>query len=144
MARFHFATEWCLDAPIGRVWDVLAAGEDFPRWWPGFERAQRDGDDVRYRVRSPFGMKLELVQHTEARHAPSHLRIRAGGDLVGTGMLRLFVAGRGTRVSFVWDLEPGRPWLRALSRLPGIKRLFQLGHDRVMEKGRRRLEKLLA
>jgi uncharacterized protein YndB with AHSA1/START domain len=144
MARFHFTTEWSFDAPIGQVWDLVSIGEDFPRWWPGFERAQREGDDVRYRLRGVFGMKLEFVQHTLARFAPSQLRIRADGDLVGTGVLRLFPTGRGTRVSFVWDVELGRPWLRRLSRLPGMKRLMQLSHDHVMEKGRRSLERLLA
>jgi hypothetical protein len=57
--------------------------------------------------------------------------------------LRLSTAGRGTRVSFVWDVDLGRPWLRALSRLPGVKRLMALSH-RVLEKGRRSLERLLA
>jgi len=31
--RYALVTEWCLEAPIERVWDAIYAVEVWPRWW---------------------------------------------------------------------------------------------------------------
>ena len=31
--QFSLITQWHLAAPIERVWDALAAVDDWPRWW---------------------------------------------------------------------------------------------------------------
>jgi uncharacterized protein YndB with AHSA1/START domain len=140
MAYFKLLSEWSFAASIEQVWELIADGERYPRWWPAFRRAEPvSGGGVHYRLKSGLGYTLDFFQSTTKSVAPRRLVLRAQGDLVGTGALELSEEGAGTRVRFLWDVDLGRRWLRWLSRVPGMKGLFERSHRRVMEQGRRRL-----
>ena len=40
MAKYQFLTTWCIDAPIGAVFDVLNDSPGYPRWWKGVVSAE--------------------------------------------------------------------------------------------------------
>ncbi|PCC68698.1 Carbon monoxide dehydrogenase subunit G [Nannocystis exedens] len=146
MPAFHLRSDWTFLAPPERLWPLIADSPQYPRWWPGFERAEQVDDDggvVRCRVRGDFGLTLEFVQHVVVREPPRRLEFRADGDLVGRGTWALAVHGGGTRVVMLWEVDLGRAWLRTLSRLPPVKRWMARSHHRVMEQGRRSLAALL-
>ncbi len=138
--KYRFLTTWCLDAPIGDVWDAIYAAERWPEWWPAVERAVkvRDGDenDVgciwRYTWRSPLPYALELVSETTRVERPHAIDGVSRGDLVGTGRWRFF-EGEGTAVTYEWNVATKKPWMNALG--PLARPLFRWGHDEVMRQG---------
>lgn len=146
MPRFDLRSEWTLAAPIDRVWTLVADSPQYPRWWPGFERAdRRPGGVVACRVRSDFGLALAFTQHDFTADPPHRQGFRADGDLVGRGTWEL--APRGDAVTVVtmrWQVDLGPRWLRLLARVPAVARLMARSHHRVMNHGRRALERLLA
>lgn len=146
MPAFHLRSDWTVPAPPARVWPALADSPQYPRWWPGFERARQlddTGDVVHCRVRGDFGLTLEFVQHVAVREPPWRLEFGADGDLIGRGTWTLTAHDGGTRVVMLWEVDLGRPVLRALARLPPVKRAMARSHHRVMEQGRRSLAALL-
>ncbi|MDC0666530.1 SRPBCC family protein [Nannocystis radixulma] len=146
MPAFHLLSEWTFLAPPATLWAKIADSPRYPRWWPGFERAEQvddAGDVVRCRVRGDLGLSLEFVQHVVVREPPARLEFHADGDLIGRGTWTLAAHDGGTRVVMLWEVDLGRPWLRALSRLPPIKRWMARSHHRMMEQGRRSLTALL-
>jgi hypothetical protein len=40
VVRRRFVTTWCLDAPIGRVFEAIDDGGRWPQWWKGVTRAE--------------------------------------------------------------------------------------------------------
>ncbi|MCY1065121.1 SRPBCC family protein [Nannocystis sp. RBIL2] len=146
MPAFHLRSDWTFLAPPARLWPVLADSPQYPRWWPGFERARQlddIGDVVHCRVRGDFGLTLEFLQRVVVREPPWRLEFLADGDLIGRGTWTLAAHDGGTRVVMLWEVDLGRPVLRALSRLPPVKRAMARSHHRVMEQGRRSLVALL-
>lgn len=149
MPQFHLVTRWCFDAPIERVWEMLNQPERFPEWWPGFERAEVEGDGgvgtlSRYRVRGDFGLGFDFETRVDERREPEYLLVSSRGDLTGTGEWRLERDGSGTKVVYTWDVDLGRRGLRLFSRLPGSRRRMERSHDRVMSAGGENLARLLA
>jgi uncharacterized protein YndB with AHSA1/START domain len=148
MSRFHLVTNWEFDAPIEAVWERITDSATFTEWWPGFERAEVRGDGgvgtlARYRVRGDFGMVFDLLTRVEEIGEPEFLRLESRGGLVGTGEWRLASDGSTTRVTYTWDVEPSSRVLRALSRIPPLRRRMERSHDGVMEAGGRNLARLL-
>jgi uncharacterized protein YndB with AHSA1/START domain len=143
MASFVLDTRWIFDAPLERVWALISDGLGYPRWWPAFERAEARDDGVHYRVRGDLGLRLDFVQRTHRLLPPTHWQSRVSGDLIGAGTWELSESGGRTRVSFVWEVDLGRPVLRCLSRWSPVAWFMRRSHHRVMEQGRRALEGLL-
>lgn len=146
MPAFCLRSDWAFSAAPTAVWAWIADAPRYPSWWPGFERAERRddaGDLVHCQVRGDLGLTLAFVQHVDVREPPRRLEFRADGDLVGRGSWELVASERGTHVTMLWEVDLGRPWLRALARLPPVKRWMARSHHRVMEQGRRSLAALL-
>lgn len=149
MSRFRFVTEWRFDSPIDRVWALLNEPEGFPRWWPGFEQAKTISGDgevgsvTQYRVRGDFGLIFDFTTEVEETQAPEYLRLKANGDLSGTGEWRLRTEEGRTEVTYVWEVEVRQLWLRLLGMLPGSRRFMERSHNRVMTAGGANLARLL-
>jgi uncharacterized protein YndB with AHSA1/START domain len=147
--RFNLVTNWLFEAPIETVWRRLTDPKTFPTWWPGFERAEVDGDGgvgtiARYRVRGDFGMLFDLETRVEEMREPEYMLLSSTGDLAGTGEWRLRSEGATTYVTYTWNVEPTRSWVRFVSRIPGAQRRMARSHDGVMTAGGENLTRLLA
>jgi uncharacterized protein YndB with AHSA1/START domain len=141
MARYEFLTTWCLDAPIGDVWDALYASERWPEWWRGVERvkvlepgdADRVGELSRYTWRSRLPYTLEFDMRTTRVERPFLVEGKAQGELTGEGRWRLFEGGGATAVTYEWIVETTERWMNVLA--PLARPVFAWNHDVVMRNG---------
>jgi uncharacterized protein YndB with AHSA1/START domain len=140
-SRYSFLTTWVLDAPIERVWDVLAENERWPEWWRGAEAVQvlepgdeaRVGELARYTWRARLPYRLEMDIRTTVVERPVLCEGRVTGGLEGLGRWRLFERSCHTTVTFEWQVATTRPWMNALA--PLARPLFRSNHDWVMRNG---------
>jgi uncharacterized protein YndB with AHSA1/START domain len=139
MRAFHFVTEWSFRAPLERVFSEISACERYAAWWKGFEESEQHShgleEVVAHRVRGMFGMRLSFVQQRISREPPWSMQFSTRGDLVGEGVWKLASHGSTTNVTFTWDVDLGRRWLRALAIVPGVRALMTRSHDALMARG---------
>jgi uncharacterized protein YndB with AHSA1/START domain len=149
MARYEFLTTWCLDAPIGRVWDALYESERWPEWWRGVERVQvlepgdadRVGELSRYTWKSRLPYRLEFDMRTTRVERPFLVEGRAQGELSGEGRWRLFEGAGATAVTYEWVVETTERWMNLIA--PLARPVFAWNHDVVMRNGGHGLARLL-
>lgn len=149
MSHFAFVTRWQFTVPQQRVWALLSQPENFLKWWPGFEHVKiligegEKGTVMFCRVRGSGGLRFDFMLKVKQRQAPKRLLLQASGDFVGQGEWLLQPHEAGTEVIYDWKVSVRPLWARALASLPGMRRYLTKSHDRVMERGRQRLEELL-
>ncbi|MFN3749931.1 MAG: SRPBCC family protein [Thiobacillus sp.] len=139
--RFELVSEWHLAAPPEAVWQVLEATEAWPQWWPEVRRVDllKPGDEndegaVRrtwWKSRLPYGFVIDFI--TRAADKPHLLAVGAHGDLVGMGRWEIAAIPVGSRVRYVWQVAPHKPWMRWLA--PLLAPLFAWNHHAVMRDG---------
>jgi uncharacterized protein YndB with AHSA1/START domain len=133
---FVFRSEWSrLPAAPERVYAVLAAVEDYPRWWPQVRRARRlDETSGELTCRSLLPYDLVFVMQQELED-PGRLVLRARmtGDLNGTSQWTIAADGDGARAVFDEDVSVGSGLLRAAGRL--FRPALKFNHDRMMRAG---------
>jgi hypothetical protein len=147
---YVFLTEWRVEAPRELVYDILADGEDLPRWWPDVylsARAERPaGGEVGARValhtRGWLPYTLRWTAETVRTDRPAGFEIRATGDFDGSGVWTFVQQGRETYIRFDWRLRAEKPILRALSF--ALKPLFAWNHRWAMKRGLVRLREEVA
>jgi uncharacterized protein YndB with AHSA1/START domain len=133
---FVFRSEWAqLPAPPERVYAVLAAVDDYPRWWPQVRRARTlDETSGELTCRSLLPYDLVFVMHQELEDPDSLvLRARMTGDLNGTSQWTIAADGDGARAVFDEDVSVGSGLLRAAGRL--FRPALKFNHDRMMRAG---------
>lgn len=137
---FHFETRWQIPAPRAQVWAVMSRIDTWPQWWPGIRQAQLNatGDTAAVTVASPLGYQLRFYLCLVAVEDPGHARIRATGDLRGSGELHLTQHPGYTILRFWWCVVSPRRLVRLLAPLA------RLAHDRVMSAGQAGLVARLA
>lgn len=143
MAARHFdlVSHWRLQAPVADVWTALTQPEQWPSWWPGL-RAVRTLSEGRpgglgrvCRLLWDTGLPYSLhitVETVEVLHH-QRLRGRASGTLRGDGLWLLRSQGKQTDVTYVWRVQPGPAWMRALA--PLLAPVFGWNHRRLMRAG---------
>ena len=120
---------------------MLADVLSWPQWWRGVEAASElaAGDErrigsryrVRWQARLPYRVELEFA--VEAVREPLLMAGRSHGDIAGRGTWRLFEQDGVSAVTYDWDVQPTRAWMRALS--PVARPVFRAEHDRLMRAG---------
>ena len=124
---YEFVTEWRIEAPRELIYDILANGEDLPRWWPDVYLSAReerppDGGDVGTRValhtRGWLPYTLRWTAETVRVDRPSGFEIRATGDFDGSGVWTFVQEGVVTYIRFDWRLKANKPILATLSERP--------------------------
>jgi uncharacterized protein YndB with AHSA1/START domain len=94
MASYSFVTEWRLEAPIERVFELLNDATAWPEWWPGVIsideiRPPTDRNGVgrvlrsTFRGKLPFRLTFDMTVEEVVR--PTSLAGRARGELDGVG-----------------------------------------------------------
>jgi hypothetical protein len=148
MADYRFLSTWCLDAPIGTVWDALHAADRYPEWWNGAvdvqETARGEPDGVAQSARISWRSRLPYTLDFELRitrlERPYLIEARATGDLEGLGTWRLY-EGRGTAVVYSWNVRTTKAWMNLLG--PLVRPALVWNHDLVMRRGASGLAALL-
>src|SRR5919108_1876871 len=148
MTQYRFLTTWCLDAPIGPVFEAIDDAARWPEWWKGVTRAdllEPGGDDGVGRLwrltwRSRLLYDLTFESRVTLREPPYALEGTATGELIGTGRWRLF-EGQGTAVVYEWNVRTARAWMNRLA--PIARPVFAWNHDAVMREGAAGLSRLL-
>jgi len=149
VARYSFLTTWCLEAPIGPVFEAIHDSERWPEWWLGVERVVElepgDGDGVgslgRYTWKSRLPYTLEFEVRTTRVERPHFMEGVATGELEGQGRWRLYEGAAGTAVTYEWAVSTTERWMNLLA--PLARPLFAWNHDVVMRQGADGLARLL-
>lgn len=149
--RYTLTSLWRLDAPVARCWDVLAdPGMTWPRWWPGVTATDvaptadgLTGSSATLLFRTPVGYALRLALVIEDACVRRWVRVRAAGDLVGTGFVELDTPSpTSTHIRVRWDVATTRRWMNLAA--PLLARGFAASHASVMRAGERGLGAYLA
>ena len=141
MRAYRFLTTWLLDAERERVWDLIYDAERWPEWWRGVERMEiaRVGDERgegalwRSGWRSVLPYTLEFEFELVRVDRPSLLEGRARGELVGSGVWRVYESELGTASTWEWRVTTTQPWMNAFG--PLARPAFAWNHHRVMRWG---------
>lgn len=150
MATYSFVTRWRAEAPIDRVFDVIADSERWPGWWRGVRSVEllERGDDSglgwlhRYEFRSALPYSLIFDVRTTDVQRPVRLAGESSGELVGSGIWTLTADGtNATRVRYDWNIATTRWWMNLLA--PVSRRAFTWNHDVIMDWGREGLAREL-
>jgi hypothetical protein len=152
--RYRFVTVWHLPAGREAVWAVLAdPAMSWPRWWPGLDATSVQPVDggadgpvgsraalVLRPARWAYALRFTLV--ITAADAPRAATLAVGGDLVGTGRVRLVGAGEGCTVILDWEVATTRRWMNTTA--PLLAPVFAAAHARALRAGERGLAANLA
>jgi uncharacterized protein YndB with AHSA1/START domain len=121
------------------VWDLISQVDAYRRWWSWlrvFEATDlAAGDEWRCEVQPPVPYPVRFRVGLEEVEAPSVIRARVSGDVVGTAMLTLEDDDVGCVACLHSSLAPGNSTLRLVSRLASPVARF--GHDWVLDSGAR-------
>ena len=149
--EYQFSTDWRVEASRELIYDIIAAGEEYPRWWPdvylsveseGSTVGGQPGSRLRLHTKGWLPYTLEWTAETVRAERPSGFEIRATGDFDGRGIWTFTQEGPITHAHFDWRLRADKPLLRTLSF--ALKPLFKWNHRWAMERGRERLVKEVA
>jgi polyketide cyclase/dehydrase/lipid transport protein len=149
VAAYSFLTTWCVESPIGPVWDLVYDAERWPEWWKGVESVvelepggeHKVGSLSRqvWRSRLPYRVRFES---RTTRVVPERLiEGQADGELRGHGRWRFFESEGVTAVLYEWNVETTAAWMNLLA--PIARTAFRRNHDWVMRQGGRGLARRL-
>lgn len=144
-------SRWRLRTTPGRLWDLLLRPTDWPAWWPHLATVRqlaagdRDGIGARYMYtwRSGVGYALRIVMTTLRATSCREIEGAASGDVNGIGLWLIEEDGPDAlRLTYRWDIELDRPWMRLLAPLLGG--VFARRHFAVMSGGARGMARHLS
>ena len=131
-----------IDAPIERVWDVLADIEGQPRWMHDMKAVRLDGDgpvgvgttgEATVRI---FGIAVtDPVTITEFQ-PPTRFALTHDGSFKGGGVFELEAGADGTTTIVRWDetiIPPVLPHLGAMVGTPVLASIFQADLERLRD-----------
>lgn len=144
MAKYEFLTTWCVDAPIGDVFDLLHDAPGYPCWWRGVRSVEvlARGDQAgvgeldRFTWRSVLPYSLGFDLRVTRVERPYLIEGHAVGELEGVGVWRLY-EGDGVAIVYDWRVRTTKPWMNLLG--PLARPVFAWNHDNVMRQGGRGL-----
>ncbi len=133
--EYEFVDEWHVDAPPEAVFDVLADGSTYPRWWkPVYISTKADdgppelGKVVRHHFKGRLPYTLRVTTTTVGLERPHRIEVETDGDLRGTGIWTLEPSeSGGTHVCFDWRVHADRKLLRALT--PVLRPALRWNHS---------------
>jgi hypothetical protein len=140
--RFVMISRWRLETTRERIWSLLTEPTGWPDWWPHLrsvsrlDRGEPDGAGARHSFvwRSGLGYRLRIVMTTTRTQRLRELEASASGDLRGIGLWLIEDDAPGAlRLTYRWDVELNRPWMRLLA--PLLQGVFARRHFAVMASG---------
>jgi hypothetical protein len=148
-AQYSFITKWQIKAPLGKVWDAIDKGEDWPIWWKGAEQTEiidngnidGTGKTIRYKWKSFLPFTLSFDFKITDRELYKKISGEATGDLKGTGIWTFEETNGITHVQYKWDVVSTKKIINLLS--PFLKWFFNYNHNLLMHWGAKGLAKKL-
>jgi uncharacterized protein YndB with AHSA1/START domain len=126
-------------ADRARVWEAMAAVDEFRTWWPWLRRFEGEGlaagERWRCSIQPPLPYVMRFTVAIDEVVEQSLIRATVGGDVTGTVRIELADHEDGCRVHLVSALEPDSGWVRALTFVG--RPLVTFGHDWVLDTGAR-------
>ncbi len=125
------------DLPPDRLWQQMAAVDQFEAWWPWLTDFRIDGGGLSAgsilhgTVSPPLPYRMRLRVELEQCRTAELIDASVTGDLVGDAHLRFHADDPGTWITVAWTVEMRQPAMRLASRIG--RPLLQWGHDRVVE-----------
>lgn len=143
--QFELVSDWCLNASVEEVWQVLTDAERWPDWWPCVETVEQTDPGKptgersvwRYTWKTMLPYKLRLELRVSRIEPPVLLEAEVRGDVRGYGVCRIRRTEHGTLVRYEWNVRTSRRWMNWLA--PIARPLFLWNHRRVMEQGEAKL-----
>jgi carbon monoxide dehydrogenase subunit G len=132
-----YQRDYRFDLAPDRLWDSIEEVDQFERWWPWLTEFRLEGDGLSAGsvlhgvVTPPLPYRMRLRVELVDCDRPHAIEATIGGDLIGTGRLRLRPAAEGTLAEVSWRVEMRQPAMRLASRIG--RPVLQWGHDRVVE-----------
>lgn len=146
---YAFLSRWEVPATAEECWAILedALRDGAIPWWPAVRvgRAPRNpapGDEVTLVVRSPLGYRLRVELRLTEVSAPTVIAAESAGDLIGRGRLEVAPANGGAVLTWRWEVEPTRRWMRAGAFV--LRPAFTAAHRVVMYRGEKGFRALVA
>lgn len=137
-------SRWRLETARDSLWELLTNPTEWPGWWPHLHSVSRlaGGDAEGIGARHAFVWRSGLGYHLRFAMTTTHtvhgreLEATANGDLHGSGLWIIEDDAPGAlRLTYRWDVELSKPWLRRLA--PLLQRMFVWRHFVVMAGGAR-------
>jgi quercetin dioxygenase-like cupin family protein/uncharacterized protein YndB with AHSA1/START domain len=127
--EYTFVDEWDVNARQEDVYDALADGTSYPRWWKRvYISAVEEGDYTVQHFKGRLPYHLHTRTRTVSAERPHRLHGETDGDLRGTGIWTLSPNADGsTHVRFDWTVHADRPLLRALT--PFLRPALRWNHN---------------
>lgn len=140
-ADFCFVTHWSIQAPLDQVYETIKACEDWPQWWQGSIRVekQQEGDHsgvgsvYRFTWEGKIPYRFSFVLRVTQAIPGVLIEGQAEGEIVGTGRWEFTSQPDATWVTYTWIVRTNRLWMNVLA--PIAKPLFKWNHDQVMRQG---------
>jgi quercetin dioxygenase-like cupin family protein/uncharacterized protein YndB with AHSA1/START domain len=127
--EYAFVDEWDVRAPQEDVYDALADGTTYPRWWKRvYLSAEHDGESTVQHFKGRLPYHLHTRTRTISAERPHRLHGETDGDLRGTGIWTLSANADGsTHVRFDWTVHADRPLLKLLT--PFLRPVLRWNHN---------------
>ena len=134
---------WVFPVSPARFWETISRTDQFPQWWSWLRRLDSDGlvegARARCEVDPPLPYNLRFAITLERVDPERSIEATVEGDIAGPARLDVEPHPEGSTVRLAWELTPGTPFLRGLSRL--ARPVMVWGHDRVLDVGVRQFQR---
>ena len=147
-SKYHFITNWLVDASASEVYEILKQNQKLPDWWTAVYLdvkilAEGDANGVGKLVELYTKGWLPYTLRWKYRvlevQKPHKIRIEAIGDFIGNGLWTLEdTDSEQCKMTYDWQIEAKKPLLKKLSWL--MKPLFSFNHLWAMSKGEESLK----
>ena len=144
---YHFIDKWRVQGEVKEVADIIEDALSLPRWWPAvyFEVKEIEpggeggiGKLIELRAGGWLPYTLRIKFRTVESHYPYGFKMKANGDLEGTGIWIFEQDGRHVNVTYDWTINANKAIIRSLSFL--LKPIFRSNHNWTMKRGEESLK----
>lgn len=147
---YHLVTRWRVKAAAEEIYNIISQPVEYPRWWPAVYLDCRQtavgtpggtGRCVQFHTRGWLPYTLRWEACTTEVEAPRRIVFNASGDLNGRGEWNFTQDGQFTEITFDWNVEPAKQFLRYLT--PALRPVFEANHRWAMQQGENSLREEL-